>query len=440
MSANPSVQARRPAKAVARGSLITFAGYAASLARPVAFAIFARVHGAAALGVLFVLWTGVELGARLAGLGLDRGLRRWTGDRAAATAGAIVVASLAGVIVAGFVIGLLPYLVPLAADAVWPARLVIAVSLPLLAASNVALRAARGEAQIAMFVLTRSVVEPVLLLGSGLVLGAFAHGTLPLLAAFAISIVGSSIVAAVTAVRAIGFTALALALVQPRRWPLHQLVPTSIPLGIADLLQSVQGKLDLVMVALVTYSSEQIAGYAIASELVSGFTQVRQGYDQVVAPIAAELRGRRTDLITLLTNGMRWNAVIAVPMAAALVVFPISLLHLFGGSADAVPVLVLLVVGRAIETMLGPATAILSVISHPRLALSSTAIGVAVSVAAQLALAMFGAPGIAAASSIGAITAAVLAAHWLARSEGVVPRWPWRRELGSEVIAHGITG
>jgi hypothetical protein len=54
------------------------------------------------------------------------------------------------------------------------------------------------------------------------------------------------------------------------------------------------------------------------------------------------------------------------------------------------------VVDRAVEAMLGPASAILSVISHPRLALSSTAIGVAVSVARQLALAMFGAAGVAA--------------------------------------------
>jgi hypothetical protein len=35
------------------------------------------------------------------------------------------------------------------------------------------------------------------------------------------------------------------------------------------------------------------------------------------------------------------------------------------------------VIGRAVEAMLGSASAILSVISHPRLALSSTAIGVA---------------------------------------------------------------
>src|ERR1700760_429388 len=132
MSANPSATSSAPpARAVGRGSLSTLAGSAGSRARPVAFAIFARVHGAAALGVLFVLWTSVELGARLASLGLDRGLRRGFRDRAAATP--------AGVIVAACVIGLLPSLVPLAADAVGPARWVIAISLPVTAASNVAL-------------------------------------------------------------------------------------------------------------------------------------------------------------------------------------------------------------------------------------------------------------------------------------------------------------
>jgi O-antigen/teichoic acid export membrane protein len=412
-----------PSAAVARGAAITLAGNAASLARPAAFALFARIHDADALGALFMIWTSVELGARLATLGLDRGLRRWSGDRATATAGALVLSAVAGLAVALLVIAVLPYLLPLEAGAVWPARLVIGVTLPLVASGSVALRAARGETQIAMYVLARNVVEPVLLLVAGLAMSWFVHGATALLAGFLISIVGGAGVAAWTATRAIGLASLTRALVQPRRWPLRQLVPASIPLGLADLLQSAQGKLDLIAIALVTYSGQQIAGYAIASELVSGFTQVRQGYDQIIAPIAAELRGRRADLVHLLSVGIRWSIMIALPMALALVAVPALFLDLFGATRDAAPILVILVIGRSVETALAPAASVLSVVSPPRLAMWSAAIGVAVAIAGQLALSPFGPAGIATASSLGSIAGALLAVRWLARGEQIAPRW-----------------
>ncbi|HEX4419047.1 MAG TPA: polysaccharide biosynthesis C-terminal domain-containing protein [Kofleriaceae bacterium] len=409
--------------------MLTFAGHAASLARPLAFALFARIHDAGALGALFLIWTSVELGARLATLGLDRGLRRWSDDdRAAATAAALVISAVAGVAVAGVLIGVLPHLIALEAGAVWPARLVIGVSLPLLATGNVALRAARGETQIAMYVLARAVVEPVLLLVAGVALSLVLHGATALLAGFLVSIAGGAVIAAVTVARAIGPGRLLRALLQPGRWPLRELVPTSVPLGLADLLQSAQGKLDLMAVALVTSSGAQagaqIAGYAIATELVSGFTQVRQGYDQVIAPIAAELRGRRTDLVYLLTEGIRWNALFALPMALALVVFPVPFLHLLGAPGDAAVVLVVLVIGRTVETVLGPATSVITVVGHPQLALRAALIGVVLTVGGQLALSAFGPEGIAVASSGGAIVAAVLATRWLARRERLSPRWP----------------
>ena len=428
-----------PATAVARGAAITLAGHAASLARPAAFALFARLQDADALGALFMIWTSVELGARLATLGLDRGLRRWSGDRASATAGALVLSAVAGLGVALLLIAGLPYLVPLEPGAVWPARLVIGATLPLVASGSVALRAARGEAQIAMFVLARSVVEPILLLVGGLAMSSVLHGATALLAGFLISIVGGAGVAAWTVVRAIGLAPLSRALVQPRRWPLRQLVPTSLPLGLADLLQSAQGKLDLIAIALVTYSGQQIAGYAIASELVSGFTQVRQGYDQIIAPIAVELRGRRADqiiapiaveppgrradLVHLLTVGIRWSLLIALPMALVLVALPGVFLGLFGATRDIAPILVILVIGRGVETVLGPATSVLSVVSHPRLAMWSAASGVAIAIAGQLVLSPLGPIGIATASSLGAIAGALIALRWLARREQIAPRW-----------------
>ncbi|HEY0192091.1 MAG TPA: oligosaccharide flippase family protein [Kofleriaceae bacterium] len=425
-----SVPAPAPSAAVARGTAITFAGHAASLARPLAFGLFARLHDAGALGALFLIWTTVELGARLATLGLDRGLRRWAEeDRADATAGALVVSAVVGLAVAGVLIAVLPYLVPLPDEAVGEARLAIALGLPLLATGNVALRAARGETQTAMYVLARAVVEPVLLLVAGAAASMLLTGASALLTGFLISIIGGAVVAAYTVVRAIGGARLVRALLAPHTWPLRQLVPLSVPLGLADLLQSAQGKLDLIAVALVTHDPVAIAGYAIAAELVSGFTQVRQGYDQVIAPIAAEARGRRKDLIFVLTEGLRWNAVFAMPMTAAMLVFPEQFLQLLGAAGAAAPILVFLVIGRTVETVLGPATSVITVVGRPRLALWAAAVGIAGTLAGQLGLAELGATGVAIASAGGAIASSVLATYWLARRERIAPYWPGMSSL-----------
>src|SRR3954466_3498986 len=79
---------------VTRGALFTLGGHLTSLARPIAIAWFARLYGASTLGAFVLIATLIELGARLATMGIDRGLQRWSDERR-------VAATVAGIAIVG---------------------------------------------------------------------------------------------------------------------------------------------------------------------------------------------------------------------------------------------------------------------------------------------------------------------------------------------------
>jgi hypothetical protein len=416
----------RALQMMTRGAVMTIAGHLASLARPVAIAWFARLYGTRSLGGFLLLWACVELGGRFATLGIDRGVQRWTDDRrpAAAIAGMVLAAASALGVVA-VLVPALPYFAALNVDALPAARVVLLVALPLTAIGNVALRAARGEAQIATYVVARGVTEPLIFLVAGLALSVRYPGTIALPVALMISIAAGAVVAAVGVVRAFGVRRVVATLARPSTWPVRELLRSSLPLGVSDVLQSLQAKLDLVVVAILTVSAHHIASYGIAAEIAGVFVALRVGFDQVVAPVATESRDDRGHLVEVLTTAIRWSAVVAAVIAFAIVVTPEALLRWFGGSEDAVLVLLVLVAGRAIEMILAPAASMLAVVGEPRLSLLDTAVSVGVSLLGQLTAACLGLGpvAIAAASSAGVIASSVLAVYWLARLEAIAPSW-----------------
>jgi O-antigen/teichoic acid export membrane protein len=406
---------------MSRGALLTLGGHVTSLARPIAVAWFARMHGAASLGGFLLIWALVELGARLATMGLDRGLQRWADDRrAAATVAGMVMAGITGLAMAAVLVIAVPRFGALDRDGVVPAQLLLLVALPLTAIGNVALRASRGGTQITTYVLARSVTEPVLLLIAGLVSSPYSTGSVALPASLMISVVGGAAVAAIGLVRAFGVRKLAVAAVHVRAWPVRELVRTSLPLGFADLLQSAQSKLDLLAVALLTLSARAIASYAIAAEVAGVYVAIRGGFDQVVAPLAVEARRNRSELRRILTTATRWSWMIAVPVGFVILASPEGLLRWFGGSDGAVAVLVALSVGRAVEMILAPSASMLAMIGDPRLSLLDAGAGVAVATLGSIAAGFLGLgpSAIAVASAAGVVVSSVLARHWMTRLPG----------------------
>lgn len=326
----------------------------------------------------------------------------------------MVIAGLAALVVATILAIAIPRLAPVDGDALLVTRILLLVALPLTAMGNVALRAARGAAQIATFVLARGVTEPLLLLLAALA-SSSGNGSVALPASLMISVVGGAVVAGAGLVRTFGLRELATSIVEIRAWPVRELVRTSLPLGLADLLQGAQAKLDLVAVALVTSSARAVAAYAIAAEVATVFVAIRVGFDQIVAPLAAEARGNRAQQRHILATATRWSMVIAAPIAFVLLASPGALLRWFGGSDGASLVLLVLATGRAVEMMLAPVASTLAIIGEPKLSLFDAAAGISVTLLGQLAAGLlgFGPVAIAIASATGMLVSSFLAVFWV---------------------------
>jgi hypothetical protein len=290
--------------------------------------------------------------------------------------------------------------------------------------TNVALRAARGETQITMYVLARGVTEPLLLLLAGLVLSSRCNGSVALPATLIVSVAGGAVVGATTLVRAFSARLLLYILMRPREWPVRELVRSSYPLGLADLLLSAQAKIDLVAVALATFSARQITAYAIAAELAAVFTAIRIGFDQIVVAVAAESRGHRDHLVQVVTTAMRWSLYVGVPIAIVMLLAPGRLLEMFGGADAAARILMILMIGRAVEMILGPAASVFAVIGRPELSLLDAAAGISVAMCLDITgcILGFGSLAIAVASSTGVIVSSVLPLYWL-KLENIAPQW-----------------
>jgi O-antigen/teichoic acid export membrane protein len=182
-------------------------------------------------------------------------------------------------------------------------------------------------------------------------------------------------------------------------------------------------------VGVVTGSPSMTAAYAVAREIVSALSKIRQGFDQVLAPVAAELHAgaRRGELAEAAALAARWGAVLAAPLAILFVVYPEPVLAVFGisggaAAAAAAAALAVLAIGRLVDTATGPTSILLAMVGRPMLVLFDAAVGLAVAlVGAALLGPRFGLTGVAAATSAGLVTVNLLALHWLDRLERLHP-------------------
>jgi O-antigen/teichoic acid export membrane protein len=179
------------------------------------------------------------------------------------------------------------------------------------------------------------------------------------------------------------------------------------------------------LVGALSRSPATTSAYAVAREVVTSLSKIRQGFDQVLAPVAAELHAahRRDELAAAATMSARWGLVLAAPLALVFFVFPELVLSLFGAHDGAVAVaLALLAVGRLVDTATGPTSIVLAMVGRPRLVLLDAAAGVVVAAAGAALLGPWlGPAGVAAAASLGLVAVNALALTWLARLERLHP-------------------
>lgn len=419
---------------VARGAGMTFLGYAGRVSRPIALALFARVYGLDALGVALVVWAWVEVVSRATGLGLDRGLQRYVPALAAPDRPPVVAAALMVVGVTSLVVGALLALV-------LPGGAAALVMLPAITVGVTALHAVRGTKQILALVWARSVIEPGMFLVGGLVLAPFADGPAAVLGAYMISLGALLACGLVALSRTFGLRTLVRARRAARAVPLRELLRFSLPLGLADILNLALQRGDVIAVGLLFHDPALTSGYAIAREIVTALSKVRQGFDQVLAPIAAELdAGRRHDELAQAAQlSARMGAVLAAPIALVLVVFPDAVLALFGVHHHGVSIaLAVLAVGRFADVATGPTSVLLAMVGHPRLVLLDTVVGLAFAVGAGYVLGhALGVAGVALATGGGFVLANLLALYWLDR---VARLRPVGASFATPAAAFAVTG
>lgn len=152
--------------------------------------------------------------------------------------------------------------------------------------------------------------------------------------------------------------------------------------------------------------------YGIAHKIATAPQIVRQTFLYVMAPLAsAQARHDRAAVQPLYAFATRLSTMLVIPLSAAIVLLGEPILSLFAPEARAaLPILIVLIVARTVETCVGPASPILDVLGHRRWILLNAFAGVAVWLALAFVLVpRWGSVGMATSVGIGLATAAALA-------------------------------
>lgn len=164
--------------------------------------------------------------------------------------------------------------------------------------------------------------------------------------------------------------------------------------------------------------------FGIARKVASVPLIVRQAFLYVLAPLSSAQHAQdRTRIAPLYAFAARLSAALVLPIGIAIILLGSDILSLFApGAQAALAMLVILVAGRIIEAVLGPATPIVEMTGRRILPLVNSLIGVGLwALAAWWLTPRFGPEGMALAVSIGAVAIAVAAVAELYASDRLHP-------------------
>lgn len=163
--------------------------------------------------------------------------------------------------------------------------------------------------------------------------------------------------------------------------------------------------------------------FGIARKIASIPLIVRQAFHYVLAPLsAAQAAHDRAGMAGIYGFATRLSIAFVLPLSALLILLASDILSLFAPEAmAALPLLVILVIGRAGEAIVGPATPVVEMTGHRLLPLLNSALGLAVWAALGAWLVpQMGAPGMAWAVTAGTVLIAWAATVELRIADGLV--------------------
>ena len=216
--------------------------------------------------------------------------------------------------------------------------------------------------------LVRGVGEPSFFFIAGLTAAMFGRALEPLAVAHLLAAMASFGLAVVVVGRVLGRGQLRRALRAPR---LRGFASFSIPLGIADLMNAVLQRTDIVMLAIFRGPGAS-AVYAAGEFITRVIANARYAFDSVAAPVFSEAvhLGQHDRLRQNWVLMTRWVASASAPIAVTVVMLRHELLALYGREfQEGANALCVLAVGHLLSSTFGLVGWILMVMGRSRLVL-----------------------------------------------------------------------
>ncbi|MCA9671878.1 MAG: oligosaccharide flippase family protein [Myxococcales bacterium] len=389
--------AKQDAKHAARGGGTNLLAVIAGLALPAYHTLVARVYGAGAYG-LYALGLGIiDLVARLANVGTDKGVLRHipahriageTQDERRALTTAFWLAAGGGALLAGAVALLAAPLARLTEKPATEAAIrLLAPSTPFVSLVVVLVSATMAAKVMRFNLLVRGLAQPLLLLAIALPVGLY-RSTLE---ALCISHLVASALAALLALWAVKrvFADAPLRSYLAAGPPHWEMVRFSIPFGLSELLNAVLQRADVILVSLYV-SKERLGTYAAAELLSRAVSNARYAFDPVASPVLSEaLRLRDHQRLRYNLQLMsRWVTLLTFPIVTFVIGFREELLSLFGkGFVAAADAFLVLCLGHIVNSTLGLTGWVLAMAGRSKLILFNNLLAASLNVALCLALA-----------------------------------------------------
>ena len=434
---SPSEQGTDPVtnRDVARGAGLAALARLGSLIEVVAQPAYTWLFGIATYGIYTVLWAAVNIVENIVDLSMTQALQRVVPtEREEDAHAAVRFALLVSVLPAAFIaLGVSLFAEPLAGmlsaaprdRALLPTAIAIfAWALPLWTFVEVATSAARARRAFGPEIRLRIFWEQVARLAFAIGFFALGAHSLGLLLAHLASLLLTAILSARLLARYYDARLLLSAPASPR------LRAELLKSGFALLPSAISRRLfnDLPAILLnLTFPGTRgatAAGlFGIARKVASVPLIVRQAFQYVLAPLAAAQAAHdRAGMAAIYGFATRLSIAFVVPLSALLMLIASDVLSLFAPeAAAALPLLVILVLGRAGEAVVGPATPVVEMTGHRILPLVNSAIGLgAWALLGAVLVPSLGATGMAWAVSAGTVLIAWAATLELRIADGLV--------------------
>lgn len=421
---------------VARGAGLAALSRLGALIELVAQPAYTWMFGLATYGVYTVLWAAVNILENIVDLSMTQALQRVVPaarDEAEAHAAvqfallvSVIPACLAaiGISLSADMIAALVSAAPEDRAQLPLAIALFAWALPLWTFVEVATSAARARRAFGPEIRLRIFWEQLARLGFAVALFGIGVQSLGLLLAHLASLLLTAILSARLLAR---YYDVRLLLTAPARPALRRellasgfaLLPSAISRRLFNDLPAI-----LLNMAFPGTRGATAAGlFGIARKVASLPLIVRQAFQYVLAPLSsAQARHDRAGIQAIYGFSTRISVVFVVPLAALLMLLAPDILSLFAPeAAAALPVLLVLVLGRAGEAIVGPATPVVEMTGHRILPLVNSLLGLAVwALLGAWMVPVMGATGMAWAVTAGTVLIAWAATIELRWSDGLV--------------------